>query len=142
MFKGEEKIKKITKQARQKGRKNERKKERQTEGRNEGKKENTIRIERSEFCRMLFRSRHPTASSNRQYNAQFTELHIFTSEEIWHKLLWNPPLLPYTITAAFLSIEVYSLFKTRVLRSVGMIKSTLTYSATEVYRNEDKIGIT
>jgi hypothetical protein len=114
MHKGEEKIKK-TKQARQKGRKKERKKE----GRKEGKKENMIRIEQSEFCRMLFRSRHATASSNRQYDAQFTEMHISISEEISYKFLWNPPSLPYTITVGFLEIEEYSLFKTRVRRSVG-----------------------
>jgi len=78
-----------------------------------------MRIEQSEFCRMLFRSRHATVSSNRHYSAQFTQLHIFISEEISHKLLWNPPSLSYTITVGFLGNEEYSLFKSRVLRSVG-----------------------
>ena len=78
-----------------------------------------IRIEQSEFCRMLFRSRHATASSNRQYNAQFTEQHIFISEEISHKLPWNPLSSSYKIIVGFLSTEEYSLFKTCVFRSVG-----------------------
>jgi hypothetical protein len=102
----------------------ERKKERKKEDRKEGKKENMMRLEQiyklqSEFCRMLFKSQHVTASSDRQYNVQFTELHIFISEDISHKLLWNPPSLPYTIRAGFLGIEENSLFQTRVLRSVG-----------------------
>jgi hypothetical protein len=72
---------------------------------------------------MLFRNRHATASSDRQYNAKSTGMHSFISEEISHKLLWNPPSLPYTITVGFLGIEEYSLLKTRVLRSVGNDKT-------------------
>jgi hypothetical protein len=51
--------------------------------------------------------------------AWYTGLHIFISVEMSHKLLWNPPSLPYKITVGFLGYEEYSLLKTRVLKSVG-----------------------
>jgi hypothetical protein len=83
------------------------------------------------------------ASSKRQYNGQFTGTHIFISEKVSHKLLWNPPLLPpYTIPVGSLGTEESSLFKTRVFRSVGRTKCTLTYGATEGCRTEDKLEIT
>jgi hypothetical protein len=101
-----------------------------------------IRIEQSEFCRMLFKSRHATASSNRQYNAKFTGMRNFISEGISHKLLWNPPSLPYTVPVGFLGTEECILLKIRVFRSVGRTKCTLTYGATGGYRTEDKLEIT